>query len=123
MEFRIITKEGGHCWILHSCLPVYNDQDQYIGRSGTNREITKRKQAEEALQLAHDELEQRVAARTEELRQANKDLQVEITERKRTEEALLESENRLRWLNEHILNMVMVLSHDVRGPLSSSSPS
>ncbi len=119
LEFRIITKEGGHCWILHSCLPVHNDQDQYIGRSGTNREITKGKQAEEALQLAHDELEQRVAARTEELRQANKDLQAEITERKRTEEALLESETRLRWLNEHILNMVMVLSHDVRGPLIS----
>jgi PAS domain S-box-containing protein len=41
------------------------------------------------------------------------------TERKQAEEALLESEKRLRWLNEHILNMVMVLSHDVRGPLIS----
>jgi PAS domain S-box-containing protein len=41
----------------------------------------------------------------------------EITERKRAEEELQESEQRVRWLNEHILNMVMVLSHDIRGPL------
>ena len=41
----------------------------------------------------------------------------DITERKRAEAALLESEQRVRRLNEHILNMVMVLSHDIRGPL------
>ncbi|MGC8495200.1 MAG: PAS domain-containing sensor histidine kinase [Syntrophobacteraceae bacterium] len=41
----------------------------------------------------------------------------DISERKRAETALLESEQRVRRLNEHILNMVMVLSHDIRGPL------
>ena len=41
----------------------------------------------------------------------------DITERKRAEEELQESEQRVRWLNEHLLNMVMVLSHDIRGPL------
>ena len=41
----------------------------------------------------------------------------DITERKRTEAALLESEQHVRHLNEHILNMVMALSHDIRGPL------
>ena len=41
----------------------------------------------------------------------------DVTERKRTEAALLESEQRIRRLNEHILKMVMVLSHDIRGPL------
>jgi signal transduction histidine kinase len=41
----------------------------------------------------------------------------DITERKRAEAALLESEQRVRRLNEHILNMVMVLSHDIRGPI------
>ncbi len=41
----------------------------------------------------------------------------DITERKRAEAALLESEQRIRRLNEHLLNMVMVLSHDIRGPL------
>jgi len=41
----------------------------------------------------------------------------DITESKRAEATLLESEQRVRRLNEHILNMVMVLSHDIRGPL------
>ena len=41
----------------------------------------------------------------------------DITEPKRAEAMLLESEQRVRRLNEHILNMVMVLSHDIRGPL------
>ena len=41
----------------------------------------------------------------------------DVTERKRGEAALLESEQRVRRLNEHILNLVMVLSHDIRGPL------
>jgi len=40
----------------------------------------------------------------------------DITERKRGA-ALLESEQRVRRLNEHILNMVMAMSHDIRGPL------
>jgi PAS domain S-box-containing protein len=41
----------------------------------------------------------------------------DITERKRAEEEFQESEQRVQWLNEHLLNMVMVLSHDIRGPL------
>jgi PAS domain S-box-containing protein len=41
----------------------------------------------------------------------------DITETKRAEATLLESEQRVRRLNEHILNMVMALSHDIRGPL------
>ena len=52
-------------------------------------DVTERTQAGRALRKAHDELEQRVAERTEELRWANEDLRAEINERKQTEEALL----------------------------------
>jgi PAS domain S-box-containing protein len=41
----------------------------------------------------------------------------DVTERKQAEAALLESEQLVRRLNEQILNMVMILSHDIRGPL------
>ncbi|MBU1056223.1 MAG: transporter substrate-binding domain-containing protein [Proteobacteria bacterium] len=56
LEFRIITKEGELRWIRHSCLPVYNDEGQYVGRSGTNREITNRKLSEEQLKQTHESL-------------------------------------------------------------------
>ncbi len=47
-----------------------------------------RRQAEEALQKAHEQLEIRVKERTKELAQANKQLRAEITERKRAEKEL-----------------------------------
>jgi PAS domain S-box-containing protein len=58
------------------------------------RELTKRKRAEEALRRAHGELEMRVQERTAELATANEALQAEVTERERVEEALRESEER-----------------------------
>ena len=52
-----------------------------------NEHIVKRKRAEQALQLAHDEMEARVLQRTAELRALNDRLQEEIQERIRSEEA------------------------------------
>jgi PAS domain S-box-containing protein len=42
---------------------------------------------------------------------------IDITDRKRMEDALLEAEQSVRRLNENILNMVMILSHDIRSPI------
>ena len=51
-------------------------------------DITARQQAEEALQRTHDDLEERVRERTEDLRQTVEQLEWEIDERRQTEEAL-----------------------------------
>jgi two-component system cell cycle sensor histidine kinase/response regulator CckA len=56
--------------------------------------ISARKQAEEALQKAYEELEQRVIERTTDLVKANKKLKRETIERKQVEEALRESQER-----------------------------
>ena len=60
-----------------------------------NKIITKKKQAEEALRKAHDELDIRVKERTTELLSSNEKLKNEIDERKKSEEALRESESKL----------------------------
>jgi PAS domain S-box-containing protein len=43
----------------------------------------------------------------------------DISERKHIEEKLKESEKRVRVLNKHIVNMLMAMSHDIRGPFVS----
>lgn len=58
----------------------------------------KRKRVEEKLRQAHDELERRVSERTEELRMTNENLLLEIDERKKTVNALAESEEKYRKL-------------------------
>ena len=58
-------------------------------------QITQRRQSEEALQRAHDELEQRVTERTCELSETNRQLLWQINERKRAEKALQQNEEKL----------------------------
>ncbi len=48
IEIRIITKDGHLKWIAHSCSPLYK-KERFLGRRVNNRDITERKQAEEAL--------------------------------------------------------------------------
>jgi NO-binding membrane sensor protein with MHYT domain/two-component sensor histidine kinase len=64
------------------------------------REVQVRKQAEEALREARDELETRVVERTHELAQSNQSLHEEILERKLAERALRVGEQQLRRLYE-----------------------
>jgi len=49
LEYRIITKTGELRWISHNCSPIYSSDGEYIGRRGTNRDITERKRQEEQL--------------------------------------------------------------------------
>ena len=48
LELRIITKSGNVRWIVHNCLPVYDKKGNYRGRRGSHRDITERKNSDEA---------------------------------------------------------------------------
>jgi len=84
-DFRILAKDGLTLHVRTSSRPVF-ENSQPRGLTGIMTDITKLKQAEEALKRAHSELEQLVEERTAELAQANELLINDIEERKRAEE-------------------------------------
>ena len=88
-EIAFIRKDGteGICETL--VVPFYDEQREQVATIGVNRDITKRKRAENALRAAHDTLEQRVRERTVELER-------EIAEHERTGAKLRESEERFK---------------------------
>jgi PAS domain S-box-containing protein len=49
LDFRIVGRDGETHWLAHTCLPVYDRSGTYLGRRASNRDITDRKRAEEAL--------------------------------------------------------------------------
>ncbi len=72
-----------------------------------------RQRAKDALQRAHDKLEERVKARTAELAQANEQLQHELEGRKSAEEALLASNARTTEILESINDAFFALDDDL----------
>ena len=68
-------------------------------------DVTERKRAEVALLEAHRELERRIEERTADLMATNAQLQKEIEERKRMEEALQKSTNELHLLSSRLLSI------------------
>ena len=67
LDYRVITADGLERSIQGHAEPFYDNDGGYVGITGTVMDITDRMEAQKMLQMARDELEQRVAARTHEL--------------------------------------------------------
>jgi PAS domain S-box-containing protein len=81
-------------------------------------DITARKQAEDEILRLNAKLEQRVRARTAELESRNEQLQREVAERKRTEQALKAAKEAAEAANEAKSEFLANMSHEIRTPLT-----
>jgi len=92
---EVITDASGNVRWLQTVKRPLVDADGVARRMlGVATDITDRKQAEEALKKAQEDLERRVEERTADLLAANTELEKEIVEREAVQEALRVSEER-----------------------------
>ncbi|MEO8397358.1 MAG: PAS domain S-box protein, partial [Chloroflexota bacterium] len=121
-EVRIITKTGELRWVHLRRRPVWDEAHEHVIRFyGVSQDITARKLVEEALQKAHDELEERVNLRTTELSQANQRLMQEIAERQQAQEALAAERNLLRTLIDNLPHAVYVKDRQARFAIANKA--
>jgi PAS domain S-box-containing protein len=46
LDWRIILPDGTERWISHVCIPVFDDNGEFLGIRGSNRDITERMSVE-----------------------------------------------------------------------------
>lgn len=103
-ECRLTRKNGELIWALIQARALRNEDGKLVSMEGFVQDITVRKKAEEALHNAYKELENRVEARTAQLRKMNLELQ-------KTKEA---AEAATQAKSEFLANM----SHEIRTPMN-----
>jgi PAS domain S-box-containing protein len=102
VEAEILSPKDGRFYLVSQSPVIHSDGS--ISKMTIYKDITEHKRAEEALEKARLELEQRVMERTFELKESNERLKQEIAERLQTELALQNSEAELRRLSSRLLN-------------------
>ncbi|MBX9852737.1 MAG: PAS domain-containing sensor histidine kinase [Cytophagaceae bacterium] len=139
-ETRIITKTGLlRCLLVKGkVLAYYNNvpykmmgivwditerriaEDELLRKNSELEEKNEKlKKIEAELTLANNELELRVTERTKQLSLINAELNNEIGERKKMEEALKQRNEELLKINDDLDNFVYTASHDLKAPISN----
>jgi len=113
-EWLCRRQDGTTFWVEANLKPAVIGGKRRLLAVG--RDITRRKETQEALRKARDELEQRVEGRTVELREANAALRREVAEHRHAKEARQASESRYRQLHQSLRDAYAVV--DMQGRIT-----
>jgi PAS domain S-box-containing protein len=99
---RYLRADGEYRWLLNLGVPRFASDGSFIGYIGCCTDITERKQAEAALQQAQADLEKRIEQKTRAVKEMNRQLIFEMTDRLYIEEQLRQSQEMLQLVMDNI---------------------
>lgn len=106
LEHRVLRADGTIGWVFSRSIPLMNDKGEITEWFGIARDISRRKRLEEKLKNYRDGLEVSVQERTAQLEK-------EIADRKRAEEALRKSEEKYRMITDNMAEIITVMDMDL----------
>ncbi len=109
IPFEVVNTQATSLQVHTIKVPIYNDKGEPETLLGILEDISARVMAQIELLKAKDELEQKVKERTWELSRINKELEIEIIERRQAEGELFESKELYRTLIKHFPNGIVNL--------------
>jgi PAS domain S-box-containing protein len=112
VDFRYRHRAGHYLWLQDRFTVVPDARGQPARLVGNVHDITERKQAEAALHDLNESLERRIAERTAQLEESNRELRIEIAARQQAESALRQANAYNRSLIEAGLDPLVTIGPD-----------
>jgi PAS domain S-box-containing protein len=108
-EFRVVGRDGDVRHLLSRGAPLRSEDGKVRAYAGFQLDVTERVKLRNELVRLKCELEEQVATKTEELREANRHLVLDLADRIKAEIALRDNETQLRAMFENALDGMLLL--------------